>query len=131
MVSNFMLIVFNHTTHVRPFGLLYLRSCLYMLSSSSQPRCFACVNLAYTRCMRTLESITPDHHVVLRDNDPSQRCTLRGIRSRNFKRDSSYYATVVLSNKMKNMINITMQSYSDMIWPLSSLLFRSPSSGIA
>ena len=22
--------------------------------------------------MRTLESITPDHHVVLRDNDPSQ-----------------------------------------------------------
>src|SRR3989337_4306205 len=54
------------------------RPCLYMLGSSSQPKCFACVNLAYTRCIRTLESITPDHHVVFRNNEPSQRCTLRG-----------------------------------------------------
>ena len=61
------------------------RPCLYMLGSSSQPKCFACVNLAYTHCMRTLESITPDHHVVLRDNDPSQRCTLRVIRPRNLR----------------------------------------------
>ena len=54
------------------------RPCLYMLGSSSQPKCIACVNLAYTRCIRTLESITPDHHVVLRNNEPSQRCTVRG-----------------------------------------------------
>ena len=54
------------------------RPCLYMLGSSSQPKCIACVNLAYTLCIRTLESITPDHHVVLRNNEPSQRCTLRG-----------------------------------------------------
>jgi hypothetical protein len=54
------------------------RPCLYMLGSSSQPKCFACVNLCYTRCMWTLESITPDHHVVLQNNEPSQRCTLRG-----------------------------------------------------
>ena len=32
--------------------------CLYMLGSSSQPKCIACVNLAYTHCIRTLESIT-------------------------------------------------------------------------
>ena len=36
----------------------------------------ACVNLAYTRCMRTFESITPDHHVVLRNDELSQRCIL-------------------------------------------------------
>src|SRR3954468_19038854 len=51
------------------------RPCLYMLGSSSQPKCIACVNMAYTRCIRTLESITPDHHVVLQNNEPSQRCS--------------------------------------------------------
>ena len=67
------------------------RPCLYMLGSSSQPKCFACVNLAYTRCMRTLESITPDHHVVLRNNEPSQQCTVRGKHiSWNFSEGSCY-----------------------------------------
>ena len=66
------------------------RPCLYILGSSSQPKCFACVNLAYTRCMRTLESITPDHHVVLRNNEPSQRCIVRGTLSWNFSEGSSY-----------------------------------------
>src|SRR6266511_5440263 len=74
------------------------RPCLYMLGSSSQPKCFACVNLAYTRCMRTLESITPDHHMVLRNNEPSQWCTLRGNTFLKFLvRDHLIYATVVLS----------------------------------
>ena len=67
------------------------RPCLYMLGSSSQPKCFACVNLAYIRCMWTLESITPDHHVVLRNNEPSQRCTVRGNTSLEiFSEGSSY-----------------------------------------
>ena len=66
------------------------RPCLYMLGSSSQPKCFACVNLAYTRCMRTLESITPDHHVVLRNNELSQRCTVRGNTFLKFYEGSSY-----------------------------------------
>ena len=64
--------------------------CLYMLGSSSQPKCFACVNLAYTRCMRTLESITPDHHVVLQNNEPSQRCIVRGNTFLKFGEGSSY-----------------------------------------
>ena len=34
--------------------------------------------LVNTRCIRTLESITPDHHVVLRNNEPSQWCIVRG-----------------------------------------------------
>ena len=67
------------------------RPCLYMLGSSSQPKCFTCVNLAYSRCMRTLESITPDHHMVLRNNKPSQRCIVRGGHvSWNFSEGSSY-----------------------------------------
>src|SRR6266536_1839053 len=79
------------------------RPCLYMLGSSSQPKCFACVNLSYTRCMRTLGSITPDHHVVLRNNEPSQRCTLRGNTFLTFLvRDHLIYATVVLSKQDAN-----------------------------
>src|SRR6266496_1441002 len=73
------------------------RPCLYMLGSSSQLKCFACVNMSYTRCMRTLESITPDHHVVLQNNEPSQRCTLRGNTFLEILvRDHLIYATVVL-----------------------------------
>ena len=67
-----------------------LRPCLYMLGSSSQPKCFACVNLAYTRCMWMLESITLDHHVVLRNNELSQWCTVRGNTFLKFYEGSSY-----------------------------------------
>ena len=66
------------------------RPCLYMLGSSSQPKCFACVNLAYTSCMRTLGSITPDRHVVLQNNELSQRCTVRGNTFLKFYEGSSY-----------------------------------------
>src|SRR5918994_900623 len=66
------------------------RPCMYMLGSSSQPKCFACVNLAYIRCMRTLESITPDHHVVLRNNELSQWCAVRGNTFLKFYDGSSY-----------------------------------------
>ena len=66
------------------------RPCLYMLGSSSQPKYFACVNIAYTHCMRMLESITPNHHVVLRNNELSQRCTVRGNTFLKFYEGSSY-----------------------------------------
>ena len=117
MVSNFMLIVFNHMTHVRPFGLLYSRSRLYMLSSSSQPRCFACVNLAYTRCMWTLESITPDHHVVSRNEELSQWCTVREntISSWNFSERSPHNATVVLS-KIRCIKGLTSHAIHKVTW---------------
>ena len=53
--------------------------------------------LVNTRCIRMLESITPDHHVVLRNNEPSQRCTVRGNTSLEILvRDHLIYATVVL-----------------------------------
>ena len=48
--------------------------------------------------MRTLESITPDHHVVLQNNELSQQCTVRGNTSLEIVvRDHLIYATVVLS----------------------------------
>ena len=65
------------------------RPCLYMLGSSSQPKCFTCVNLAYTRCMWMLESITLDH-VVLRNNELLQRCKVRGNTFLKFYEGSSY-----------------------------------------
>ena len=74
------------------------RPCLYMLGSSSQPKCIACVNLAYTRCIRTLGSITPDDHVVLRNNETSQQCTVGGDTFLEIiARDHLILATVVLS----------------------------------
>ena len=84
------------------------RPCLYMLGSSSQPKCFACVNLAYTRCMWTLESITPDHHVVLRNNELSQWHTVRGEHFLEIiMRDHLIYYRRSKQIRCKNMINIT------------------------
>jgi len=84
------------------------RPCLYMLGSSSQPKCIACVNLAYTCCIRTLESITPDHHVVLRNNEPSQRCIVRGNTSLEILvRDHLTYYRRSKQIRCINMINIT------------------------
>ena len=84
------------------------RPCLYILGSSSQPKCFACVNLSYTRCMRMLESITPDHHVVLRNNELSQRCTVRGNTFLKFlMRDHLIYYRRSKQIRCINMINIT------------------------
>ena len=77
--------------------MLFRSPCLYMLGSSSQPKCFACVNLSYTRCMRMLESITPDHHVVLRNNELSQWCTVRGNTSLNFFNDTATTEIYTLS----------------------------------
>ena len=54
--------------------------------------------LVNTRCIRTLESIIPDHHVVLRNNEPSQWCTVRGNTFLEILvRNHLIYATVVLS----------------------------------
>ena len=36
--------------------------------------------LVNTRCIRMLESITPDHHVVLQNNEPRNGAQLGGTR---------------------------------------------------
>ena len=105
------------------------RPCLYMLGSWSQPKCIACVNLAYTRCIRTLESITPDHHVVLRNNEPSQRCT---VWWNNFLeiiiRDHLTYYRRSKKIRCINMINITCNQIVTWYGQYHLLLW-SPSSG--
>ena len=75
------------------------RPCLYMLGSSSLTRVFCMCKTGLHPLYANVESITPDHHVVLRNDEPSQRRTLGGntILSWNFSEGSSYNATVVLS----------------------------------
>ena len=86
----------HYTTHVRPFGLL----CSEAMSVHAR--------LVNTRCIRTLESITPDHHVVLRNNEPSQRCTVRGNTFLEIIiRDHLTYYRRSKQIRCKNMINIT------------------------
>ena len=86
------------------------RPCLYMLGSSSQPKCIACVNLAYTRCIRALESITPDHHVVLRNTKLSQQCTVRGNTFLKLLWGIILFTTVVLSKQDEKHDKHHMQS---------------------
>ena len=87
-------------------------------------------NPEYSACAKTglhplyvnVELITPDHHVVSRHDELSQRCILReNTYTLKFSERSSYNATAVLSKircikeKTSHAINI-----SDMIWPSSS-----------
>ena len=101
------------------------RPCFYMLGSSSQPKCIVCVNLAYTHCIRTLGSITPDHHVVLRNNEPSQRCTVRGNTFLEIIMRDHLFTTVVLSKQDAKHDKHHTQSNNkrDMIWPISFCSF--------
>ena len=96
------------------------RPCLYMLGSSSQPKCFACVPRP---CLYMLGSSTPvvferlnktpDHHVMFWNSELSQRCTVgeNTISSWNFSERSPHNATVVLSKiRCIKRINITYNS---------------------
>src|SRR4051812_16777818 len=99
------------------------RSCLYMLGSSSLSQVFHVRKSGLHPLYANVESITPNHHVVLRNDEPSQRCTLgeNTILSSNFSERSSYNATVVL-RKIRCIKGFTSHAnhISDMIWPSSS-----------
>ena len=68
------------------------------LHSSSLTQVFRMWNTGLHPLYVNVESITPDHHVVLRNDELSQRCTLGGntILSWNFSDGSPYNATIVL-----------------------------------
>ena len=101
------------------------RPCLYMLGSSSLTQVFRMCKTGLHPLYANVESITPDHHEVLRNDELSQRCILR---ENTFYLEincegSSYNATVVLSKIRCIKDKHHMQSICDMIWPLSSRAF--------
>ena len=70
-----------------------------MLGSSSLTQVFRMCNTGLHPLYVNVESITPDYHMVLRNNELSQWCALgeNTILSWNFSEGSPYNATVVLS----------------------------------
>ena len=117
-----------YMTHVRPFGLL----CSEVMSvharlvkfNPSVPH----VQHGFHPLYVNVESITPDHHVVLRNDELSQRCTLgeNTILSWNFSVGSSYNATVILSKTrcIKGLTSHANHKWHDMAM---ILCFWSPS----
>ena len=83
--------------HARPFGLSVPRPYLHMLGSLGLTRVFCTCKSGLHPLYVNVELITPDHHVVLRNNEPSQRCTVRGNTFLKFSERSSYNSTAELS----------------------------------
>src|SRR3989337_1791333 len=95
--------------HVRPFSLSVSRPYLYMLGSSSLTRVFrTCKTVLYPLYVN-VDLITPDHHVVSRHDELSQRCILREntYTLKFFSEGSSYNTRAVLSKIRCIKINIT------------------------
>ena len=105
------------------------RPCLYMLGSSSLTQVFHMCKTGLHPLYANIESITPDHHVVLRNDKLSQQCTLgeNTILSWNFSERSPYNATVVLSKIrcIKGLTSHANHKWHDMA---INLRFWSPSS---
>ena len=75
-----------------------LRPCLYMLGSSSLTRVFCTCKTVLHPLYVNVELITPDHHVVSRHDELSQRGILReNTCTLKFSERSSYNATAELS----------------------------------
>ena len=84
--------------HARPFSLSVPRPYLHMLGSSSLTRVFCVCKTGLHPLYVNIELITPDHHVVSRHDELSQRCILReNTCTLKFSERSSYNATVELS----------------------------------
>ena len=74
------------------------RPCLYMLGSSSLTWVFCMCKTVLHPLYVNIESIKPDHHMVSRNEELSQRCILReNTYTMKFSKGSSYNATAVLS----------------------------------
>ena len=98
--------------HVRPFGLSVSRPYLHMLGSSSLTRVFCVCKNGLHPLYVNIELITPDHHVVSRHDELSQRCILReNTYTLKFSEISSYNATVNQSKISAYRINITCNQY--------------------
>ena len=108
--------------HLRPFGLSVPRPYLHMLGSSSLTQVFSTCKASLHPLYVNVELITPDHHVVSRHDELSQRCILReNTYTLKFSGGSSYNATAVL-RKIRCIKDKTLHAIKicDMIWPSSS-----------
>ena len=84
--------------HARPFSLSVPRPYLHMLGSSSLTWVFCVCKTGLHPLYVNVELITPDHHVVSRHDELSQRCILReNTCTLIISERSSYKATVELS----------------------------------
>ena len=83
--------------HVQPFALSVPRPYLHMLGLSSLTRVLCMCKTGLHPLYVNVELITPDHHVVSRHDELSQRSLGRTLIPWNFSEGSSYNATVVLS----------------------------------
>ena len=84
--------------HARPFGLSVPRPYMHMLGSSSLTRVFCVCKTGLHPLYVNVELIIPDHYVVSRLDELSQRCILReNTYNLKFSEGSSYNATAVLS----------------------------------
>ena len=105
-----------------------LRPYLHMLGSSSLTWVFCVCKTGLHLLYVNIETITPDHHVVLRNDELSQRCTLgeNTILSWNFSEGSPYNATIVLSKIrcIKGLTSHANHKWHDMA---INLCFWSPS----
>ena len=94
------------------------RPCLYMLGSSSLTRVFRVYKTILHPLYVNVESITPDHHVVSRNDELSQRCIVgeNTISSWNFSERSPHNATVVLSKIrcIKGLTSHAIHKWHDM-----------------
>src|SRR6266511_1873701 len=73
------------------------RPCLYMLGSSSLTRVFCLCKTVLHPLYVNVESITPDHHVVTRNDFRNGAYSGRTLLPQNFSKGSSYNATINLS----------------------------------
>ena len=104
------------------------RPCLYMLGSSSLTRVFCMCKTVLHPFYVNVELITPDHHVVSRHDELSQRCILReNTYTLKFSERSSYNATAVLSKIRCVKINITCNQNMWHDMAIIILCFWSPS----
>ena len=111
--------------HARPFGLSVPRPYLHMLGSSSLTRVLCVCKTGLHPLYVNVELITPDHHVVSRHDELSQRCILRdNTCTLIISKRSSYKATIELSKIRCIKDKHHMQSKYDMIWPSSSCAFE-------
>ena len=107
--------------HVRPFGLGVQGPYVHMLGSSSLSRVFYTCKTSLHPLYVNVELITPDHHVVSRHYELSQRCILReNTYTLKFSEGSSYNATVVLKKIRCIKDKHHAIKICDMIWPSSS-----------